>query len=178
MTKLGCFQISPPLLAFHVTDKEFDEGRLVWTVHRDSDTGEKRHLKSDIVELLNLLRGLLEAELAPELVAWAIGSRTCDCEFMRQIFRTFLTHDLHLNSTLLLILTPSRRGGSEAWTCNLRRLQECSRTWPQGLAERTSRGYNDICGAWSGSSFQVKDVRDSYSVVEEAGVVRNDDWNI
>ena len=57
------------LVRFHVTDQEFDESRLARTVRpKDSDTRGERHLKSDVVELLNLLRGVLETDLAPTIL--------------------------------------------------------------------------------------------------------------
>lgn len=54
------------LVGFHVTNKEFDEGRLSRTVRsKDGDTGGERNLESDIVELLDGLCRVLEANFAP-----------------------------------------------------------------------------------------------------------------
>lgn len=52
------------LVGLHITDEQLDEGRLAGTVGpENSDTGGKRDLESDVVKLLNGLRGVLESDL-------------------------------------------------------------------------------------------------------------------
>ena len=52
-------------VGFHVTDKQLDEGGFTRTVGtKDSDTGGQGNLESDVVELLNRLGGILEANFA------------------------------------------------------------------------------------------------------------------
>ena len=53
------------LVGLHVADEELDEGRLAGTVGtEDGDTGREGDLEGDVVELLDGLRGVLEADLA------------------------------------------------------------------------------------------------------------------
>ena len=53
------------LVGLGVTDEELDERRLSGTVGtEDGDTGGERNLEGDVVELLDGLRGVLEADLA------------------------------------------------------------------------------------------------------------------
>ena len=53
------------LVGLHVADEELDERRLAGTVGtEDGDTGGERDLEGDVVELLDSLSGVLEADLA------------------------------------------------------------------------------------------------------------------
>jgi len=53
------------LVGFHVTNEQLDEGGFTGTVGtKDCDTGGQRNLESDVVELLNRLGGVLEANFA------------------------------------------------------------------------------------------------------------------
>jgi hypothetical protein len=86
---------------------------------------------------------------------------------MRQIFRTFLTHDLHLKQTLLLILTPSKRGGSEALACNI--FGGFKSVVGPDLRDLLNELLEVTTISAELEAVQVKDVRDS--IVEEARVV-------
>jgi hypothetical protein len=53
------------LVAFHVTNEQLDEGRFTRTVRsKDGDAGGQGNLECDVVELLNSLGGILEANFA------------------------------------------------------------------------------------------------------------------
>jgi hypothetical protein len=53
-----------PLVGLHIANQELDESRFTGTVGaKDSDTGRKRNLQSNVVELLLGLGRVLEADL-------------------------------------------------------------------------------------------------------------------
>jgi len=55
------------LVGLHVADEELDKGRLARTVRsKNGDTGRQGDLERDIVELLDDLGRVLEADFAPE----------------------------------------------------------------------------------------------------------------
>ena len=54
------------LVGFHVTDEELDEGGFTGTVRtQDGNTGREGDLEGNVIELLDRLRWVLEADLTP-----------------------------------------------------------------------------------------------------------------
>ncbi len=147
-------------VGLQVTDEELDESRLSGTVRsEDGNTGRQGDLKGDVVELLDIRCGVLEANLAPSVtvnICMGLPSKI----------------NLHLHEGLLLGLdTLKERGVGELELVVLSGLERVVRL---GLRHLLDELLKVTAIPAELEAVQVEYVGDG--VVEETRVVRNDDY--
>ena len=83
--QIGVLPDFTALVGLHIANEELDEGTLSGTVRaKNGDTGGERDLEGDIVELLNCLGGVLEADLAHLEERLLLGLDTLEERWVRE----------------------------------------------------------------------------------------------
>jgi hypothetical protein len=148
-------------VGFHITNEELDERRLARSVRaKDGNARRQRDLESYVVKLLDSLRRVLESDLAPE-------KRISTSNFSnRKEFH------IHLEQTLFLGLDTLKEGRVREFELII--FSGFERVVRFSLGHLLDESLEIAPVASKFEAVQVKNVGDS--VIQEAGIVRHDNW--